>query len=127
MIRGPGASNPKSALSVDLESIRAPHWICVAFSSSCPDNSESLLSKPVHLDSPIHRMMRLNFLISVATWAVFAIAYMVKIFHILMVAVVLVEIMVFGLMAFTCGVIPLSAGDPPFDRSVMYVVMIAFL
>ncbi|KAH3708492.1 hypothetical protein DPMN_067944 [Dreissena polymorpha] len=39
MINDPVASNPKSGLCFDL------FWICAAFSCSCSNNSQSLLSK----------------------------------------------------------------------------------
>ncbi|KAH3846073.1 hypothetical protein DPMN_088367 [Dreissena polymorpha] len=64
MIRGPCASHPLSALCADLESIRAPHWVCAASSCSCPENNSNspevsrFCPEPVHLDSLIPRIVR---------------------------------------------------------------------
>ncbi|KAH3738071.1 hypothetical protein DPMN_044681 [Dreissena polymorpha] len=77
MIRGPCASHPMSALCADLESIR----VCDASSCSFPEDNSNLSEvsyfcpEPVHLDSLIPRMVRLNFLISAATCAVLSVSH----------------------------------------------------
>ncbi|KAH3856500.1 hypothetical protein DPMN_099090 [Dreissena polymorpha] len=68
MIRGPCASHPMSALCADLESIKTTLWVCAASSRSCPENNSNspevsrFCQEPVHLDSLISRMVRLNIL-----------------------------------------------------------------
>ncbi|KAH3777627.1 hypothetical protein DPMN_179075 [Dreissena polymorpha] len=105
MIRCPCNSHPISALCADLEIIRATPCACAASSYSCPENNSDSLEvfrfcpEPVHCDSLIPRMARLNYLITAAIHAVFPVSYMVGTFHVPMVAVVLVVMMVFGLMA----------------------------
>ncbi|KAH3775472.1 hypothetical protein DPMN_176874 [Dreissena polymorpha] len=57
-----------SALCADLESIRATPWVCAASSCSFPENNSNspevsrFCPEPVHLDSLIPRMVKLNFL-----------------------------------------------------------------
>ncbi|KAH3813573.1 hypothetical protein DPMN_142034 [Dreissena polymorpha] len=69
--------------------------------------------------------MRLKFIISAATCAVFPVSYMVPTFHIPMVVVVLVEMMASSLHFLSpSGVKRPPAGYPPSKRSVMSVVIL---
>ncbi|KAH3841343.1 hypothetical protein DPMN_114802 [Dreissena polymorpha] len=105
MILGPCASHTMSALCADLESIKATPWVCAASSCSCLENNSNspevscFCPEPVHLDSLIPRMARLSYLSCATTCSVFQVFNMFWTFHLPMVVVVLVEMMVFGLMA----------------------------
>ncbi|KAH3700027.1 hypothetical protein DPMN_074992 [Dreissena polymorpha] len=83
-----------------------PWVVCATSCSSCTVNYSNstevsgLGPESVNLDSPIPMMVRLKFFISAAPNAVYPVSYTVRTFHVPKVFVVLVEMIVFGPMAF---------------------------